>query len=198
MYRHRPTVQKREELVDLFFTSGILTQNITLIIVLTGLFPTVDMQGHQLPLFMKCTYVTVTNTQLPSRRFFGIPQFYGCTNLSLVWWQRSTNFKGIDRAVRHFEAGDMQDIHISLAGLTKVLDILSRIMNFIFFIRDMTTIGAFDYIHQMIKNHRWKCCQINDRIVYIKASCLPSMKNDKYTVYLCLDVNKDIPTASVR
>lgn len=52
----------------------------------------------------------------------------------------------MDRAVRHFEAGDVQDIQIS---------------------------------------------QINDRIVYIKASCLASMKKDKYTVYLCLDDNKE-------
>lgn len=42
MYRHRPTEKKKEELVDLFFTNGIVTQNITSVIdqhtYLTGCF----------------------------------------------------------------------------------------------------------------------------------------------------------------
>lgn len=33
-------------------------------------------------------------------------------------------FKGMDRAFRHFEAEDVQDIQISQVGLTKFLEII--------------------------------------------------------------------------
>lgn len=73
------TGKKKEELVDLLFTNGIPTQNITPVIDQhtshTGVFPIVDMQGHQLPPFIKCTYVTVPYIQLPSPSFVAIYNF---------------------------------------------------------------------------------------------------------------------------
>ncbi|XP_062570588.1 uncharacterized protein LOC134232607 [Saccostrea cucullata] len=144
--------KKKEELVDFLFTNGVPVQHITPVVDqnsnLTGLFPTLDDQvqvcNSILPPFNQSIYTTVPYAQLPCPSFAYIYNFMVTRARASCADRGVQNFKGMDRAVKHFEAGDVHDIQIS---------------------------------------------QVNEEIVYIKASCLASMKKDRYTVYLCLTVN---------
>ncbi|XP_069125296.1 uncharacterized protein [Argopecten irradians] len=134
----------KDALVDFLFTSGVSEKNITPVVdqntSLTGLHPRLDGRPT-LPPFHRCAYHSMPYLELPSPSFEAIYTFMISRSRASCPDRGVQNFKGMDKAVRHFEAGDVQDIQVS---------------------------------------------KISDDIMYIKGSCLASMKKDKYTVYLCL------------
>ena len=110
--------KKKEKLVDLLFTNGVPALHITPVIeqnsVYTGVLPKIDGQKMDaLPQFNKCNYTSVPNSQLPSPTFLAIYNFMVARSRA-SWPDRGVqNFKGMDRAVLYFKAGDVQDIQTS-------------------------------------------------------------------------------------
>ncbi|OWF41033.1 hypothetical protein KP79_PYT18977 [Mizuhopecten yessoensis] len=151
--------KRKEDLIGQVITSSVPIDIITPVIRqetnVTALFPSVSvLEGTEnLPPFNRVRYSVVSVTELPCPSFLAIYNFMversrksvhdnveaGDVGVSVK------NFKGMDRAVRHFDAGDIQDMTIS---------------------------------------------RIGDNVVYVMASCLASMKKDKYTVYLCMITNE--------
>ena len=104
----------KEELIGKILTCSIPVENITPVLrqdsVNEELLPT-----ENLPPFNKVRYSSANVDELPCPSFLQIYNFMivrkrgdhdgGDTSVS--------NFKGMDRAVRHFEAGDIQDVKLS-------------------------------------------------------------------------------------
>lgn len=113
--------KRKEELIDFLFTSGVQSQHITPVIDQdchhTGAWPRLDDQVHVdntiLPPFNKCNYTIVPYKELPSPSFVSIYNFMITRARASCADRGVQNFKGMDRAVRHFEAGDVQDIRIA-------------------------------------------------------------------------------------
>lgn len=71
-----------------------------------------------LPPFDKCNYTSVPYSQLPSPTFLAIYNLIVARSCASRPDRGVQNLKGMDRAVRHFEAGDVQDIQISQVQYT--------------------------------------------------------------------------------
>ncbi|XP_021359517.1 uncharacterized protein LOC110454371 [Mizuhopecten yessoensis] len=151
--------KRKEHLIGQVITSSVPTDIITPVIRqetdVIALFPSVSLlEGTEnLPPFNRVRYSVVSVSELPCPSFLAIYNFMVERSRKSVHDNVEAgdegvsvkNFKGMDRAVRHFDAGDIQDMQIS---------------------------------------------RIGDKVVYVMASCLASMKKDKYTVYLCVTTNE--------
>ena len=104
-------------MVDLLFTNGVPVLHITPVIdqnsVFTGELPKIDGQDmDSVPPFNKYNYTSVPYSQLPSPSFLAIHNFMVARSCASCPDRGVQNFKVMDRTVRHFEAGDVQDIQI--------------------------------------------------------------------------------------
>ena len=108
--------KKTEELVNLLFTNGVPGLHVTPVVnqnsVFTGVLPKKTART-----WMHCPLLINVTTPVCLILNFPVQHFWLLTTLLLldpVLHARGVqNFKGMDRAIRYFEAGDVQDIQIS-------------------------------------------------------------------------------------
>ncbi|KAK3107059.1 hypothetical protein FSP39_006038 [Pinctada imbricata] len=81
---------------------------------LTGLMPQIHPESPLLPPFDKCNYSSIPYTELPTPSFVGIYHFMISRARESCQDRGVNNFKGMDRAVSHFESGDVQDIQVAM------------------------------------------------------------------------------------
>ena len=108
---------KKEELVSLLLNHqvpvDVLTPVLSRASCLEGATPTVtEVDVNDLPPFNKILYAHVSVDELPSPSFVSIYIFM-IERSRQSSEDRVQNFKGLDRAVRHFDAGDVQDIQLA-------------------------------------------------------------------------------------
>ncbi|KAK3087887.1 hypothetical protein FSP39_012065 [Pinctada imbricata] len=110
--------KKKGDLVDLLFMSTLPPDQITPVLEqssnLTGLMPQIHPESPLLPPFDKCNYSSIPYTELPTPSFVGIYHFMISRARESCQDRGVNNFKGMDRAVSHFESGDVQDIQVAV------------------------------------------------------------------------------------
>ena len=132
--------KKKEDLISLLFTSGIPQEKLTPVIDISqcssasGLIPFVnkdDADSHMLPPFDKCIYTVVPYPNLPCPSFLSIYNYMISRSRDSCPERGVQNFKGMDRAVHHFEAGDVQNIQVS--QVRNMLSIKIHLINYYIF-----------------------------------------------------------------
>ncbi|KAK3098503.1 hypothetical protein FSP39_020126 [Pinctada imbricata] len=113
--------KKKGDLVDLLFMSTLPPDQITPVLEqssnLTGLMPQIHPESPLLPPFDKCNYSSIPYTELPTPSFVGIYHFMISRARESCQDRGVNNFKGMDRAVSHFESGDVQDIQVAMVHI---------------------------------------------------------------------------------